>query len=72
MPCRPHHWKEPEPGDVALVCEDCGRVLDKKTDLTVNMMASIVNSVELRRGDEPAARFKGFFGYGPLAMEYWT
>ncbi len=27
LACRPHRWRIPEVGDVALVCGRCGRVL---------------------------------------------
>ena len=66
--CRPHAWIEPQPGDTALTCGACGLVLDRERDITQNMRASIVNSVEARRGPDPADRFRAFFGYGPLAL----
>ena len=71
-PCRPHDWEVPEPGDFALTCLRCGRVLDREDDISPNMSATIVNSIKKRRGDAAADPFKAFFGWGPLAVASWA
>ena len=63
--CAPHSWKLPVPGDVELECVQCGRRLHWYFDITPNIMAAIVNSIE-RHQPAPAYEFQGFFGYGPL------
>ena len=62
--CTPHSWKLPVPGDAELECVQCGRRLHWHFDITPNMRAAIINSVE-RHID--TYEFQGFFGYGPLA-----
>ena len=61
--CTPHSWKLPVPGDIELECVECGRRLHLRRDITPNMMAAIINSIE-RHID--SYEFQGFFGYGPL------
>lgn len=68
--CRPHLWRVPEAGDGGLICEDCGRYLDREADITPNMRVSIVAGVERRMGPEVADQFRGWFGYGPRRAEY--
>ena len=63
--CTPHSWKLPVPGDIELECVQCGRRLHLRRDITPNMMAAIINSIELHQ-PAPAYEFQGFFGYGPL------
>lgn len=67
QPCKVHYWAIPADGDTALTCETCGRVLDRYSEVTPAIRASIVASVEGRRGEEVADRFRAFFGYGPLS-----
>ena len=47
--CKPHYWDVPKLGDDALTCLNCGRVL-KYQDMSLNMLSSIHNSIEMRRG----------------------
>ena len=61
--CKVHQWRMPKIGEEALVCEvpECERSLEKPLDfalLSVNMMASIVNSIERRKGPGPADEFR--------------
>ena len=65
--CRPHSWKLPVPGDAELECEECGRRLHWYFDITPNMRAAIINSIE-RHID--SYEFQGFFGYGPMAEAF--
>ena len=67
--CSPHDWQIPRPGDMLLRCGKCTRTL-ARWDITPNMRASIVNSVEQRHGPAPADSFRAFFGYGPLAESF--
>ena len=63
-----HNWQTPQPGETALLCLDCGRTLNRHTEITPNMAASI-NSRQTRlneRESHTAHLFKAFFGYGPL------
>lgn len=63
--CRPHDWADPAPGDTALTCRACGRVLDRYRDITPNMAAAIVASIRQRRGDDTAALFLAFMADRP-------
>lgn len=64
-----HNWMTPRPTETRLECMDCPRTLDRASEITPNMRASIVNSIEINRGPEQADYFRAFFGYGPLATE---
>lgn len=59
--CRPHQWRVPEVGDDALECEACGRRLRFMEDMTPNMHASILASIERREGDAAAGRFRAAY-----------
>ena len=65
---RGHNWRTPEPGDTALDCTDCGRVLDRHTEITPNMTGAIMQRVKRLAGldTQRIHAFEGFFGYGPL------
>ena len=68
MGCKPHQWRTPKPGDSRLICETCGRELDRVSEVTQNIRTSIMISIEARRGPEDVKAFRDFFaaGYEPM------
>ena len=49
-----------------MICLECGRVLNRDTEITPNMRASIVNRIERLGGPDSHVlqMFRAFFGYG--------
>ena len=67
-----HWWKMPVVGDVGLVCESCGRVMDFMGEMTPNLRASVTNGVENRRGYEAAQTFReALYAAFEAARESW-
>ena len=59
--CSPHNWQTPQPGDRALFCVDCERLMCLHCEITPNIRASILNSIEKRRGHDEAKAFRLIF-----------
>ena len=63
MGCSPHEWKTPKPGDSALECETCDRVMDR-AEATANSRSAIIRRISKTRGEDELMAFIRFFVHG--------
>ena len=69
--CRPHNWRVPVPGDVALTCETCG-LIQRIATTPPTVLTSITNSRARHYGEDSAEAdaFRAMRGYGPRHAEF--
>ena len=56
--CRPHQWNLPALGDDGLLCGACGRYFDFYREMTPNIRAGILVSIERRQGSTSGDTFR--------------